>query len=470
MIDTLLIIEDEKLLGTEMSRYFERQGWDVDLYSTIEDAKNALLNEDVEPLVVLSDLNLPDGNGLDLLEEVRKHRHAGEWVFLTAYGSVPESVRAVRLGAFDFLEKPCDLDRLNLVVSGATRSAQAQRRLKEENKVQSQRYSVESYLGSSKAAQNVRDMLQRLSQVPFSALIIDGETGSGKGLAARILHHCSNRSEGPLIEINCAALPHELLESELFGHEAGAFTGAKNKRRGLFEQAHGGTLFLDEIGELDLELQSKLLKAIEDRKVRRLGGEKELNIDVQVIVATNLDLQKQIAQGKFRADLYHRLSVFNLRLPSLSERKEDLHELVPVLIREFNSKAHKTVEHISSAVWKRLFDHDWPGNVRELRNAIERCVLFSTDQNFPIEWLLSSPNTSSNTDAGNPDIQVNHNTLTIPIDGSMALDDMDRFIIKTTLERCKFNVTAAARLLGTTRETLRYRIQKYNLMVKEESA
>lgn len=465
MLNTLLIIEDEKLLGTELERYFLRQGWDVVLHDNIEDAKKCLFSEKIEPLIVLSDLSLPDGNGLDLLEEVRSQQKTSEWVFLTAYGSVPESVRAVRLGAYDFLEKPCDLERLNLVISGAKRSALAQRRLKDESNAQTLKYSSQTFLGQSEAANNVRDMLLKLSQVPFSALIISGETGTGKGLAARILHHSSSHADGPLIEINCAALPHDLLESELFGHEAGAFTGAKNRRRGLFEQADGGTLFLDEIGELSMELQSKLLKAIEDRRIRRLGGEKELNINVQIITASNLNLQEQIKNGDFRADLFHRLSVFNLHLPSLADRKEDLQDMVPALIKEFNAKAHKNVQNISQAVWNKLYDHNWPGNVRELRNVIERCVLFSSGKNFPEEWLVF--NSIDNTAENNNQNQIDNNSLVIPIDGSMALEDMDRFIIKTTLKRCNYNVTAAARLLSTTRETLRYRIQKYKLLAKD---
>lgn len=468
MTNTVLIIEDEKLLGSELNHYFQKQGWDVVLQTNIADARQYLLSEDIEPLVVLSDLNLPDGNGLDLLEDIRNNHNISEWIFLTAYGSVPESVRAVHLGAYDFLEKPCDLERLNLVVSGAKRSAQAQQRLKEVNKAQTLKYTHQTFVGQSEAAQKVRNMLLKLSEVPFSALIISGETGTGKGLAARILHHSSNRAEDPLIEINCAALPHDLLESELFGHEAGAFTGAKNRRRGLFEQANGGTLFLDEIGELDMELQSKLLKAIEDRRIRRLGGDKELEIDVQVIAASNLDLPDQIKKGDFRADLYHRLSVFNLHLPSLADRKEDLYDLVPVFVKEFNAKAHKNVQHIPQAVWTRLQEHSWSGNVRELRNVIERCVLFSVDKNFPYDWLLLHSGDEKRTVNNNTLVEVNKNSLSIPIDGSMALDDMDRFIIKTTLERCKYNVTAASRLLGTTRETLRYRIQKYNLMTKED--
>ena len=317
MPETLLIIEDEQLLGTELARHFRRAAWEVVWTKTYKEARRQLFDLELDPLVVLSDINLPDGNGLDLLDEVRQHGGRGEWVLLTGYGEVPDSVRAIRLGAFDFLTKPCEQDHLDLVVSGAARGARAQRRLHDESRNCARRYMPESFTGRSTSARNVREMLTKLTQVPFSTLTITGETGTGKGLAARIVHHGGPRAEGPLIEINCAALPHELLESELFGHEAGAFTGARGRRRGLLEQAHGGTIFLDEIGEMPVDLQAKLLKVIEDRSLRRLGGDREIQVDVQVLAATNQNIEEQIRNGGFRADLYHRLSVFKLELPPL---------------------------------------------------------------------------------------------------------------------------------------------------------
>ncbi|HED18860.1 MAG TPA: sigma-54-dependent Fis family transcriptional regulator, partial [Gammaproteobacteria bacterium] len=334
MSESLLIIEDEQLLGSELVRHYRRNAWEVVWAKTIAEAERALLVRELQPLVVLSDINLPDGNGLDLLDKVRAQGGCGEWVFLTGYGEVPDSVRAMRLGAFDFLTKPCEQERLDIVVQGAARSARAQRRIREESENRSRRYTPESFVGSSAAAQVVRKMLGKLTEVPFSALVLTGETGTGKGLAARILHHAGPRAEGPLVEINCAALPRELLESELFGHEAGAFTGAKGRRRGLIEQAHGGTVFLDEIGEMPVDLQAKLLKVIDDRSLRRLGGEQELQVDVQVLAASNQDLVEQIRTGGFRADLYHRLNVFHLELPPLRERIDDLRELVPLFVAQ----------------------------------------------------------------------------------------------------------------------------------------
>ncbi|MGZ8143659.1 MAG: sigma-54-dependent transcriptional regulator [Methylosarcina sp.] len=459
MIKTLLIIEDEKLLGSELSRHYRQAGWEVALVDTLAAAAHLLQKEHLDPLLILSDMNLPDGNALDFMESVKPHVGFAEWLFLTGYGSVPDSVRALRLGAYDFLEKPCDLERLDLVIASAARSATIQRRVLDQTKKEYRRYSPEAYVGHSRQAREVRNLLLRLTQVPFSALIIGGESGTGKGLAAKILHYGGSRAQQPMIEINCAALPRELLESELFGHESGAFTGATGRHRGLLEQADGGTLFMDEIGEMPLDLQAKLLKAIEDRKVRRLGGEKEISVDVQIVAASNRDLERMIREGGFRSDLYHRLSVFRVMLPPLRAAKEDLDELVPLFIAEYNAKAGRQVKEIPDEVWVKLKAHHWPGNVRELRNVIERCVLFADGPVFPGQWLqLPGQALSESKTAADPE-----NTIFLPLDGSMALDDMDKFIIKTTLERAGYNLAAAARALGATRETLRYRVRKYNL-------
>ncbi len=455
----LLIIEDEALLGAELSRHYAKNGWEVEWATTLAEADQLVRKQGYDPLLVLSDMNLPDGNALDFMVQIRDRLTYAEWLLLTGYGSVPDSVRALRIGAYDFIEKPCELERLDLVVASAARSSLAHRRLLDQAQLRHRRYGPEAYVGRSTAARHVRELLARLTQVSFSALIIDGETGTGKGLVARILHHGGLRAQGPLVELNCAALPRELLESELFGHEAGAFTGATSRHRGLIEQADGGTLFLDEIGEMQLDLQAKLLKAIEDRKFRRLGSEKEIAVDVQIIAASNRDLAELARRGEFRNDLYHRLSVFRLHLPALRDVKDDLDDLVPMLIAEFNAKSNRQVKVVPDSVWKQLKRYDWPGNVRELRNVIERCVLLSDGAMLPGQWLQLPgvpPADGRTADGSGP-------SLLIPLDGSMALDDMDCYIIRTVLERVDGNVTAAARALGTTRETLRYRVRKYGL-------
>ncbi|WGZ93161.1 MAG: sigma-54 dependent transcriptional regulator [Candidatus Thiothrix putei] len=488
MSETLLIIEDEPLLGSELQRHYRKLGYEAIWAQTCADARRKLHSRSLDPLVVLSDLNLPDGNGLDLLEEQVSPRTGCEWIFLTGYGDVPDSVRALRLGAFDFLTKPCPQELLDLTVQSAVRSAQAQRRLQAGAQDASQRYGVAAFLGSSTAAAQTRQMLQQLAQVPFSSLILTGETGTGKGLAARILHYNSSRTQQPLVELNCAALPKELMESELFGHEAGAFTGAKARHRGLVEQADGGTLFLDEIGEMPLDLQAKLLKVLEDRKLRRLGGERELAVDIQVIAATNRNLPAEISAGNFRADLYHRLSVFEIRLPALHERRGDLRELVPVFIAEFNAKSGRKVSQVAPRIWALLEQHAWPGNVRELRNVLERCVLLATSQQLPEQWLQLQPAPLPETVAdavpatpapiapASPplappapvaisasDGAADGERLCFPLDGSMGLDDMVGEIISKMLDKHSGNVMEVARVLNTTREKIRYRIEKFQL-------
>ena len=458
MAETLLLIEDEKLLGEELVRHLQREGWEVKLADNLGTARRFLFDDDLSPLVVLSDMNLPDGNALDLLEEAREKTRSAEWLFLTGFGTVADSVRALRLGAYDFLEKPCAMERLDLVIAAAARSARAQRRIREATHNEHEAHRIDAFVGSSEAATAARELLDRLSRVPFSALIIGGETGTGKGLATRILHHCGTRSDGPLIELNCAALPHELLESELFGHEAGAFTGAQKRRRGLVEQAHKGTLFLDEISEMDLDLQAKLLKMIEDQRLRPLGSEKEIQVDVQIVAASNRNLRARASEGLFREDLFHRLSVFDLTLPALRDRLEDLDELVPPFVAEFNAKSGKDVHILPEQFWIALRGHSWPGNVRELRNVIERGVLLSEGPTFPTQWLQLDPSRKPAAKA-----ESDGDRLVLPFDGSLSLEDMDRFIVQSALERTDLNVTAAARMLGTTRQTLRYRAQKYGL-------
>ncbi|MGB1110933.1 MAG: sigma-54-dependent transcriptional regulator [Gammaproteobacteria bacterium] len=447
MADSLLIIEDEALLGREMQRRYRKQGWDVTLCADLGQARRQLIDEALSPLVVLADMNLPDGNALDFLEELRElATPVGEWIFLTAYGGVPDSVRALHLGAHDFLEKPADEARLDLALRRAVRSAKAHKRLSQASASEAAKYSVDHFIGQSERAAETRHLLSRIAEAEFSALVLRGDTGTGKGLAARILHYNGPRADGPLVEINCAALPEELLESELFGHEAGAFTGAKNRREGLFEQADGGTLFLDEIGEMPLGLQAKLLKAVEDRRVRRVGGNNEIDVDVTIITATNRDLETEVAEQRFREDLYHRLSVFQIVLPSLVHRIEDVEDLVNTFVGEFNERRDGRVRQVPDEVWRRLKDYDWPGNVRELRNVIERCVLLSRGDTLEAKWLQLSA-----TDSAAP--KVDEDSIVFPLNGSISLDEMERRMIEEALRRERGNVTKAAARLGISRQT-----------------
>lgn len=473
MANKLLIIEDDNDTSSELSLYFQKKGWNVVVANGVLEARVQLIEQEFNPHVILADLGLPDGSILDHLEDIYEQTDYSEWVFAFESNSRTDVDRIDEL-AYDFLEKPFDQARLDVILKRACRAAQTTRRLAKYSTSDNQRYNLDAYIGTSQAVKDLKDMLNRLVDVPISTMIIHGETGTGKGLTARIIHHAGLRKEGPLVELNCAALPKDLMESHLFGHESGAFTGAKGRHRGLIEQADGGTLFLDEIGDMDLELQAKLLKAIEDKRIRRLGGEREISVDVQIIAATGVDLEKAVNEKRFRSDLYHRLNVFCITLPPLRDRKDDLVELVPRIIAEYNGKANRCVEIVPDEVWEQLIAYTWPGNIRELRNVVERCVLLSSDETFPTKWLQLSDSASEKsikaTEEGEAEEireEVKTKTpadhITIPLDGTMALDEMDSHIIQMALELNDFNITETSRVLGTTRETLRYRIQKYDL-------
>lgn len=460
----LLIIEDDEDASTELGERYSALGWRVTTATGVAEAKQRLFDDELNPHVILADLSLPDGNIIDHLQEIHERTDYSEWVFAIE-NDIGYDISLIDELAYESLDKPLDHKRLDATIKRALRASLTTRRLQEYTSSNSKRYHLDAYIGTSQAVCDLKEMLKRLVDVPISAMIIHGETGSGKGLTVRIIHHTGIRQSGPLVELNCAALPKELMESQLFGHEAGAFTGAKVKHRGLIEQADGGTLFLDEIGDMDLELQAKLLKAIEDKRIRRLGSEREIEVDVQFIAATGVNLEQAVQDNRFRDDLFHRLNVFHIKLPPLRDRKEDLLVLVPRIIAEYNAKSSRYVDVIPDAVWDKLMAYDWPGNIRELRNVIERCVLLSTNQELPDRWLQLSDASGSEKSNARDNIH-NKNSQTgvfIPLDGSMALDEMDSHIIQSALEEHNFNITETARVLGTTRETLRYRIQKYSL-------
>ncbi len=462
MSKKLLIIEDDDTTRTDIVQSYRDKAWKVYAANSLQQAKRLLLEDEINPHVILADLGLPDGNILDHIEDLHSHIDYSEWVFTF---ETKDSFDVDRLSnlAYECLTFPYNDKRLEIILNRAYRASVTARRLQSYTYVDAQKYNLEAYWGNSSAVNELKELIGSLTHVPISTMIISGETGTGKGLVARIIHHVGLRKGGPLVELNCAALPKDLLESQLFGHEAGAFTGAAKKHKGLFEQADGGTIFLDEISEMDLELQAKLLKALEDKKLRRLGGEKEISIDTQIIAACGKNLEEAVRQNEFREDLYHRLSVFQIALPPLRERKEDLLELVPRFIAEYNEKAKKNVEIIPDEVWETISQHNWPGNVRELRNVIERCVLLSTDNILPAKWLqLGQLNASANIH-NTEDEQSPNSSITISIDGTLSLDEIESNIIRKALAESENNVTEAARLLRTTRETLRYRIQKHGI-------
>lgn len=460
MAKRLLIIENDISSSSKLQKRYEDKGWQVDIADSIAKAAKLVSKSDFNPHVICAAANAKTKKVFSQVAKMQEDLDHTEWVFL-----VDKEERLVDDWLDDvdyhFIEKPFQPKQIDIAISRALRASLTAKRLDSYSSPQLKQNQLDSFLGDSEAVIELKKMLTRLAEVPMSTMIITGETGTGKGLVARILHHSGLRKDGPIVEINCAALPRDLLESQLFGHEAGAFTGAKSRHRGLFEQADNGTLFLDEIGDMDIDLQAKVLKAIEDKKIRRLGSEREIEIDVQIIAATAKDLEQAYKEKTFREDLYHRLSVFCVSLPPLRLRKTDLVELVPTIIAEFNAISGRHVETVSDEVWQELLDYAWPGNVRELRNVIERCVLLSTDEEFPIEWLQLKSSCTPSDNVEN--IKNATDSVKLPLDGSMALEEMDGHIIQTALQENDFNITETARVLKTTRETIRYRIQKYSL-------
>lgn len=477
MASTLLYIHASDSDHQDLLTLLENQPYRLHHASSVDEAVRLIDDKGLKPDAVLVDLEPLTADQIAILENIKESLGVHEWVFLL-YG--PSTQLAERIDEISYREltQPCPPKRVMTAVRNAMRSTKVRRRLEEYAADSLKKLSFDSIVGSSAVTKEHRRVLEELSQVPMSTLMIQGETGSGKGHAAGVLHSNGLRKEYPFIEMNCAAIPKDLVESQLFGHEAGSFTGAKRRHRGLLEQANNGTLFLDEIGEMPLDVQSKLLKAIEEQLFRRVGGEHEISVDVQVFTASNQDLEKMVVDGTFREDLYHRLNVFEINVPSLREYKSDLTELVPMLVAEYSAKSGKKIIEIPNEAWSEMLSYSWPGNIRELRNAIERSVLLSRDGVLNANWLnlnntLLEDQLDENDDflttqgEPNTDAQdtVAPNQLSFTIDGSVSLEEMDRQIIQKALQISESNITQAAELLGATRETLRYRIQKYGLEV-----
>lgn len=453
----LLIIDGERSRAQTLKRQCSDRGWRVVVSQTLADARHLVVEDGLRAAAVLSASSLPDGDALDLLEGMRDKGAKEPWILLGEIRNEQARARAQRLGIRRFMAPPFD----DAAVEGALKACGIWAGGDKPASGSPRAGSAGRFVGRSEAARRVRATLDQLARVPASSVLLTGETGTGKGLAARSLHQRGLRARGPFVEANCAALPHDLLESELFGHEPGAFTGAKARHHGFLEQADGGILFLDEIGEMDVGLQSKLLKAIEEQSFYRLGSERPTRVDFQLIAASNRNLAEAARSGEFRTDLYHRISVFEVTLPPLRARQEDIKELVFDIVAEFNRRAGKSVTRVPEEAWERMRAYDWPGNVRELRNVIERSVLMSEGAELPLEWLRipSSPF------AGTGVSRASDDHIELPLDGTMALDEMERVIIAAALGRFENNVMATARALGTTRETLRYRINKHGLAV-----
>jgi two-component system, NtrC family, response regulator AtoC len=454
MSGTVLIVDDERTLARAVRAFLVESGYDAEVASDGEQALGML--ETLRPDVVFSDMRLPGMNGVELLRRIREFDPSIVVVIMTAYGTIEGAVEAVKLGAFDYLKKPVDLEELKLLADRAREHSQLQLELSYHRRRAASDVPFSSVLGNSPVVRAVLEQARQIATLEETPpVLIIGETGTGKGLVARTIHAGSSRAAKPFIEVNCTALPGTLMEAELFGHERGAFTDAKESRMGLFEAAEGGFLFLDEVGDVELSLQGKLLKAVEERTVRRVGGIRDRKIDVRILAATNRDLERESQRERFRRDLYFRLAVILLRLPPLRERGEDVLTLAQHFLRRFSAKYGKPVERLDPRARDLFLAYPWPGNVRELSHVIERAVLWSKGAILDVEHLaLEVPPESEPSGDG---------ALSASRPAGMELEQWERSLIEQALRESDGNQTRAAQRLGISRDTLRYRLKKYGI-------
>lgn len=452
----VLIVEDETLFARAVAKHLKKADFDCECAETLIDSR-ALVKQ-FQPDLVLLDMRLPDGNGLDLIAElVDKNIKV---IVMTAYGEVTDAVQAIKLGADDYLKKPIDLDELLLVIQKNEKAFELQASL--DNSKQRNTHDSEgvSLLGDSPAMQSIRMQIDRIAQLGHlmdaipPTVLITGETGTGKDVAARMLHLSCAKKDKPFVHVDCASLPTELIESELFGHEKGAFTNATTSRPGLIEAAEDGTLFLDEIGEIPLPLQAKLLNVLERRKVRRLGSTKERHVPARIIAATNRDLHAMSNAGKFRSDLYFRLNVISLSIPPLRERERDTVQLATHYMRLTERRYGLDAHTFSISALEAIQAYNWPGNVRELKHQISRAV------------LLSHQPSISAIDIGLPESHASVNAQQAPeLTPQPTLDAAEKRMLIAALETSHNNVSKAARHLGITRMKMRYRMEKHGINV-----
>ena len=445
----ILVVDDEELIRWSLVERMRAEGYDVAEAGTGEQALEQA-RDGVD--LVLLDYKLPDTDGVTVLRRIKELDPDVLVILLTAYASVETAVDAMKEGAFHFANKPFDLDDVAFLVSRALETTQLRREVRRLRASQAQPYSVDRIVGHSAAMEMLRTLLAKVASSPASTVLLTGESGTGKDLAAKVLHYNSDRANKPFMNITCSAMPETLLESELFGHERGAFTDARQQKRGLFEMADGGSIFLDEIGEMVPALQAKLLRVLEERSFRRVGGLQDIKVNVRVIAATNRNLEEEVKAGRFRQDLFYRLNVLPITMPPLRQHLEDVPALAAFYIDSFNREFRKSVKGVTSAAMKQLQSYGWPGNIRELRNTVERAMLLASS-----DWLEPAdfPLVTTATRETGVDFQL-------PAHG-VNLEALEESLVRQALERSGGNQTRAAALLGMNRDQIRYRMEKYAL-------
>jgi len=412
------------------------------------------------PAAVLLDINLPDGSGLDVLRKIRNRQPDAVVIMITANVLVDETIAALRGGAYDFIGKPINLEELQVAIRNGIEAGRLRKEVKLFRRERAQEFSFDQIIGESPAMREMLAIAKKVAESEVSSVLLQGESGTGKDLVAKAIHYQSTRAEEPFVAINCAALPGTLIESELFGYEKGAFTDAKTRKEGLFEQAEGGTIFLDEIGELELSLQAKLLRVLEEGSFRRVGGLKDLPLDVRVIAASNRDLKTESEASRFRVDLFYRLSVIQIDIPPLRERGDDVRLLAEHYITSFRSRMRKSISDIAPEALAAFRRYEWPGNVRELRNVIERAMILEDGDmitaNYLPRGLAGELDLGSD---GHEDSAKSADEFRLPADG-VSLDEVEMSLVRQALKRSGGNQTKAAELLDISRDQLRYRMKK----------
>jgi len=446
----VLLADDDDSLRRVQEYQLTRAGFEV---TSCADGASALesFREDLHDLVV-TDIRMPGLDGLELLARLRAISPETPVIVITGHGTVETAVEAMKQGAFDFLTKPFPTDALRLALERARKMARLQQENRELRRAVERTFGFENLVGSSVAMRRMYELLELTAPSP-STVLISGETGTGKELVARAIHYNSPRREGPFVTVNCGALPESLVEAELFGHRKGAFTGADTNRRGKFESADGGTLFLDEVGEIPLGLQPKILRAIQSGEIDRIGEDRPTRVDVRIVAATNRDPRQMVAEGSFRQDLYYRLAVVQITVPPLRERREDIPLLAEHFLSRFGERSERRDLRFPPETFRLFNRYPWPGNVRELENVVERMVVLSRGDMLSLDAIPEPIAGNAGGDTGG---------LRLPVEG-VSLDELERDFIRQALERTDGNRTRAAELLGVTRSTLLYRMQKFGL-------
>ncbi len=446
----ILVVDDEPLQRNILKTILEDSGYETYIASSGEEAVK--IAQTFSPDVILTDLKLGEMTGVELLSEVQKEKIAPAVIIMTAYGTVSSAVEAMKKGAFDYLTKPLDKDVLLITVKRAFERAELLKENLQLQKALFDKFKIEGIIGQSKKMAEAVEIMKKVSSSPATVLIL-GESGTGKELVARAIHYNSIRRTKPFTAINCAAIPENLLESELFGYEPGAFTGALSRRVGLIEATNNGTLFLDEVGDLPHMTQSKILRVLQDKEIRRLGGKDTIKVNVRIIAATNKDIEKELQKGGFREDLYYRLKVITIELPPLRERKEDIPALTDFFINKYNQEFGKRVKGAEENAMKSLIEYYWPGNIRQLESVIERAVLMCEGTFINLKDIKSELRSSQGTGILDFDIP----------DEGINFEELEKDLLKKAMRKANNVAAKAARLLGMSYKTFWYRWEKFGI-------